>query len=51
MFDLVILSGATVLLQAGITDGLLIDYLIPLFEDMVVTSFTGLAIAAYFYNK
>lgn len=51
LFDLGVLSIVTLLLQSGITDELLIDYAIPVIEDMFVTTFMGLAIASYFYKK
>jgi hypothetical protein len=51
IFDLIILNILTILLQLGINNELLIDYTIPLIQDMFVTSFIGLAIAGYYYNK
>jgi hypothetical protein len=51
LFDFFVLSIVTVLLQSGFTDELLIEYIIPVIEDMFVTSFVGLAIAGYFYSK
>ena len=51
LIDLVTLTIATALLQAGITDEIIIDNIIPVLEDMVITSFAGVAIASYYFNK